>query len=386
MSGVSRRALLGAAVAAVAARPFRAARAAGRPSVTFINPGKTGEVFWDMVSATMRAAAAQLDVELEILTAERDRIKMRDLGVAAASRTTRPDYLIVVNEDLAATDILIAAERNAVPTLIVSNPLTREQEAEVARAGPLSTGRTSQRIGSLLCDHAGAGARMGAALVAAARRLGLADRDGRIHMLAIGGNDVTPASVQRLIGLRRALAGTPDVTLDRIVNAEWNGAQAEAITRGYLEWSRRAGTRPGAIWAANDPMALGALTALEEIGRVGGKDCVVAGLNWSRQAIESIKAGRMVMTDGGHFFLGGFAIVMVRDHYDGPRAPEPDRIVQCAMAPLDAEGVRHYEAAFPQDRFDNVDFNRFRRNDGAGSSYAFDVATVFSGLKSGGGL
>ena len=36
-------------------------RAAERPSAVFVNPGKSGEVFWDLVSDTMRAAARQLE-------------------------------------------------------------------------------------------------------------------------------------------------------------------------------------------------------------------------------------------------------------------------------------------------------------------------------------
>src|SRR5262245_42361447 len=36
----------------------------GRFSVTFISPGRTGEVFWDMTAASMQAAADQLGIEL----------------------------------------------------------------------------------------------------------------------------------------------------------------------------------------------------------------------------------------------------------------------------------------------------------------------------------
>ena len=36
------------------------------PTVVFINPGKTGEVFWDMVSDFMQQAGQQLNIDLTI--------------------------------------------------------------------------------------------------------------------------------------------------------------------------------------------------------------------------------------------------------------------------------------------------------------------------------
>ena len=38
-------------------------------NVVFVNPGKTGEVYWDMVSSTMKAAGSQLGISLETLQA-----------------------------------------------------------------------------------------------------------------------------------------------------------------------------------------------------------------------------------------------------------------------------------------------------------------------------
>ena len=54
-------------------------------SVTFINPGKQGEKFWDMVSQTMQAAADDLDITLEVIYAQRNRVQMRKLGLYMGS-------------------------------------------------------------------------------------------------------------------------------------------------------------------------------------------------------------------------------------------------------------------------------------------------------------
>ena len=45
---------------------------AGRLNIVFVNPGKTGEVYWDMVAQTMQAAGRKLDAHVEVLTSERN--------------------------------------------------------------------------------------------------------------------------------------------------------------------------------------------------------------------------------------------------------------------------------------------------------------------------
>ena len=66
------------------------------------------------------------------------------------------------------------------------------------------------------------------------------------------------------------------------------------------------------MWAANDPMALGAITALREAGYKPGVYVVVGGLNWSGGAVERVLKGEMIVTHGGHFLGGAWAMVVLR--------------------------------------------------------------------------
>src|SRR5262245_23093259 len=117
--------LLGSALLwAAPASTLAAAATPPRPSVVFVNPGKSGEVFWDLVSDTMRAAAKQLDLDVEILTAERNRRTLLDLGLGVVARAQPPDYLIIVNEESAATPIIVAANAAGIKTFLLSNAFT----------------------------------------------------------------------------------------------------------------------------------------------------------------------------------------------------------------------------------------------------------------------
>src|SRR4051812_4458284 len=80
-------------------------------SVVFINPGRSDEPYWRSVTRFMQPAAQQLDIRLEVLYAERDHLKMIDLTKEVAQRSKKPDYLIIVNEKLAAGEMLKLADQ-----------------------------------------------------------------------------------------------------------------------------------------------------------------------------------------------------------------------------------------------------------------------------------
>jgi ABC-type sugar transport system substrate-binding protein len=137
------------------------AAAETRLRVAFVNPGKTGEVFWDLVSATMRAAARQLAIDVEILYAERNHRVLRDLDMGVIGRPVPPDFLVIVNEESAATSIIEAADRAGIRTFLLSNAFTG---AEAAHYGAPST-VLANMIGTQVPHMGTAGTRMASALL-----------------------------------------------------------------------------------------------------------------------------------------------------------------------------------------------------------------------------
>jgi ABC-type sugar transport system substrate-binding protein len=83
---------------------------------------------------------------------------------------------------------------------------------------------------------------------------------------------------------------------------DWTAATAEKWVCDFIQ----TGPRIDALWAANDPMALGAMTALREGGYAPGKDVLIGGVNWSHDAVDKVLDGEMVVTHGGHFLLGAW--------------------------------------------------------------------------------
>jgi ABC-type sugar transport system substrate-binding protein len=327
-----------------------------RVKAIFVNPGKVGEVFWDLVSDTMRAAARQLDIDVEIVYSERNRRTLIELGMAAVNSTTPPDYLIIVNEESAATPIVEAADAAGIKTFLLSNAFTGA-EAERYGAPRRVLGNW---IGSLTPDMTAAGTRMAKALVEDGLRNERLAADGKLHLLALGGDERTPNSIERTQGFTSFVAQRSDVVVDRLLFANWNAAEAETLTNRYLLWAQRLGIRPGGVWAANDPIAIGAMKAIDQSGLVPGRDIGVVGLNWSPEALAEVKAGRMLLTDGGHFFEGGWSMVMLRDHADGCDFAKGSAARVFPLASIDRASLPEVEELITSRRFERIRFGEFR--------------------------
>lgn len=116
--------------------------AAKAESVLFLNPGSTQEAFWVSYSQFMQAAARDLGVDLQILYSQRQ----PELTVAQArialQGPNRPDYLMFVNEQYVAPQILRLAQGSGVKLFMVNAVLTPDQQALV--------GERTDHIGSLV--------------------------------------------------------------------------------------------------------------------------------------------------------------------------------------------------------------------------------------------
>lgn len=377
MVGFLRVLVVAAVASGLMAGSGRAYAGAEAPlSVVFVSPGKTGEVFWDMVAETMQAAGRKLDMNVEVLRSERNYRLMRELGLGVLAREHKPDFLILSNEESAAVPILVAADAMGIKTLLLSNSLIGE---DAVRFGAPRQ-KLKLWLGDITTDLRTAGARMANALIEQARKEKWQSADGKIHLLGIGGDEITPASIDRNKGLDRAVADAPDVVVDRMLFANWTQSEAEHLTANYLSWASRKNIRPAGVWAGNDPMALGAINAAVAAGLKPGKDLQVVGLNWSEEALREIEAGRLLLTDGGHFLLGGWSIVLLRDYADGCDFADASPHVRVTTSAITRDNLASVSDLIKARAFDRIDFARFRAKAGKCGQYDFSIDALVSSL------
>ena len=237
-------------------------------SVVFLNPGKSTETFWVDYAQFMQAAAKDLGLELRVRYAEREIQNTLVQAREALQGDKRPDYLVLVNEQYVAPQIMRMAQGSGVKLLLVNNALTASQ------AQWLEAQTDVDEIGTLVAEDDTAGYLM---LIDLLRQHGPVAPGHTLDLLAFSGAQHTPAAQLREQGLHRALAEHPEVRLRQLVYGEWSRERAfEQATQLFKRYPRTA-----LVWSANDEMALGAMRALQNSGRTPGKDVLFSAVNSS---------------------------------------------------------------------------------------------------------
>lgn len=194
--------------------------------------------------------------------------------------------------------------------------------------------------------------------------------DGKKYIAALEGTLGTSVTIWRTDGLMRALKEHPEVVLAGIQTGNYMRDVGQRVTEDFLA----AHPNLGGIWSANDEMALGALNAIKRAGKVPGKDIFVSGLNLDPPAVQAIEDGEMLWSTGGHWLMGGFALVMLYDHIHGYPIPKELSHVQLDLAAVTKENVDAFYAKYPggQPTYNAREFSRVF-NENAQAAY-FELA------------
>ncbi|MDT8923926.1 ABC transporter substrate-binding protein [Pseudomonas taiwanensis] len=299
-------------------------------SVVFLNPGLSSEAFWTSYSRFMQAAADDLGMTLRVEYSERSAERALVQARTILQGPQRPDYLVLVNEQYVAPEIIRLSQGTGVKLFLVNNGLNASQ-AQSIKAQPE---KYAQLLGTLTANDEQAGYQMLHQMVALLPR-----SNEPVDLVAFAGVKSTPASQLREQGMRRALADFPQVRLRQVVYGGWNRQrafeQAQVLLERYPDIKL--------VWSANDEMAFGAMQAFEAAGRKPGRDVVFSAINSSPEALRARIDGRLGVLMGGHFTLGGWAMVMLHDDAQG--------------VSMDRDGLHEYRAPALQ----SIDENKARR-------------------------
>ncbi|AXO88075.1 LacI family transcriptional regulator [Pseudomonas parafulva] len=331
-------------------------------SVVFLNPGLSDETFWVSYTRFMQAAADNLGMQLQVQYGERQAERQLAQVRALLRSPHKPDYLMLVNEQYAAPEVMRLARGSGIKLVLVNNGLTRSQ-ADAVKAQP---GSYAPLLGALITNDEQAGYQMLRDLVAS-----LPATSGPIELLAFSGISTTPASQLREQGMRRALADFPQVRLRQVVSGGWSRQrafeQAQILVQRY--------PKVRLVWSANDEMAFGAMQAFEAAGRVPGRDVLFSAINSSPEALRARIDGRLSALVGGHFSLGGWAMVMLHDDALGLPLDRDGHTVRTlpVLQPIDPAKARRWLAL--QERADyGIDFRRYSAQ-GKASDYRYPFLT-----------
>jgi rsbT co-antagonist protein RsbR len=145
----------------------------------------------------------------------------------------------------------------------------------------------------------------------------LAERlERRGKVLQLQGDMAAPVAQLRSAGVHQVLDACPQIEIVETDQCQWNRTTALSVVRTLL--AEHPDIR--GVIAANDPMALGALDALAEVGRLEGT--TIIGVDGDPAALIEIEAGRMAGTiQRSPYLLGRTAIETAVQIIQGIAAP-----------------------------------------------------------------
>jgi ABC-type sugar transport system substrate-binding protein len=297
----------------------------------------------------MQSAADKLGISLQVRYTDRDTRTLFGYAREALQGNHRPDYLVFSNELNVAPEILRLSVGSGVKLMAVNNTFTVTQLEILGDLGE----RYPDFLGSLVANDEEGGYLAAKSLIA---QLPPVAAGQTTEMLAFSATNSTPVSLQREQGLYRALAESPQVRLRQIVLGGWRRDRAQEQARVLLK--RYPDIR--LIWAANDLMAFGAMDAVQELGKQPGKDVLFASINNSTQALQAQLEGRLNVVVGGHFTLGGWALVLLHDYDQAdPATRQPIGSLQVrAMRIMERRDALHYIEANQRDDY-GIDVRQF---------------------------
>ena len=237
-------------------------------------------------------------MQLEVIYAERDHLLMLRQADELAHRSDPPDYIMIVNEKLAAQQMLTMLAASHAKVFLFHNDLTPEQRREIGNEREHITNWigtatiNSWRGAYMLMEYL-------------YRRLG--DREPRI--IGITGDPRTPVSLERVDGVKDYVARAGRGRINQLAFGDWSYADGEAKAQILL--SRYPDTN--IIWGANNSMALGALRA----ATARGASLLVGGVGGWPDAIASVAQGGLAASSVAEYLIGAWAIVLLHDYHLG---------------------------------------------------------------------
>ncbi|MBC3935768.1 ABC transporter substrate-binding protein [Undibacterium sp. CY7W] len=326
-------------------------------TVTFLNPGKSDEIYWVNATQSMEAAARSLGIQLEVLYAERNHLQVLTFArqLAARPRFARPDYVILSNDYATGPELIRILDAAHIKTFLSFSGISDQNER--ARMGaPRSLYRGW--LGGLEPQSEDAGYLTAQALIAKARAARLTAPDGKLHMLVIAGDRSTTSSLKRNTGMHRAVGETADVIIDQEVYAEWNRAKAQEQSQWlYLRYPHAR-----LVWSGNDLMAFGAMEAWRAKGGKPGSDALFSAINTSAEAFTALESGSLTALAGGHFVTGAFSLVMLYDYHNGKDfADEGMELTKSMFILFPKEELSRFRFMFGDINFAKMNFRKFSK-------------------------
>ena len=302
----------------------------------------------------MEAVAEDLEVDLEVqYDRESHRFSYLRMAKDVLGRDEKPDYLLFMCKENVTEPMLRLADGAGVKAFTFNTDVPDAARASIGMPRTVLPGW----LGHLSPDNIAAGRTLVTLLGKQAEQLALAPRTS-IPMVALSGTLDSSAAKDRDRGLLAAAVQQRSELL-QLVYANWSRELAREKTEVLLE--RYPNT--AAVWSASDGMALGAIEAARNAGRVPGQDLLVGSVDWQPEALDKIRSGELLVSLGRHFMGGGLALLLLHDYHNGRDFDDmsPDYVFRYKLEPATRDNIDQVQRIADPENWGSIDFRQFSR-------------------------
>lgn len=357
--------LLTAQINAVAQSPEPAP-----PKVAFLNPNPPGNTFWDMVTSFMQAVAEDLNIDLHVVHSKGNPYSYKKDGLDLVETLSKGDYLITAYfSSSSSIKYIQRANERGVKIFVINTGIPEDERQIIGKPRE----KLENWIGHMAPSDFQAGYELADILINKATALNKGSSTG-IHVVALGGGTDSIVPLQRLEGFKKRVAEQSSIRLDDLIDTMWTRPEANVTARELLHQNSEAQI----VWTLSDPVALGVIDAIKAEGKKPGVDILTGGIDWSPEAISAVASGEMTASVGGHFFEGGWALVLINDyHYGIDFADDPGVKSTTKMSAITADNVQTYLKRFNNPDWNKIDFKQFsKKYNPSLKKYDFSLETL----------
>jgi ABC-type sugar transport system substrate-binding protein len=222
-------------------------------------------------TASMQAEAARLGYQLTVTDANNEQTKqIQDIRGLIAQH---PDALFMapITEQLG--NVVVEAADAGIPVFL----LDRDVDTNVAKRG-------EDYVTVIVSDFVQQGRRAAWAMAKAT--------GGTATIIELEGTTGSSPAIDRKTGFHEAIGQCPGMKVVVSQSADFTRAEGQSVAETLLQSHPDA----TAVYAHNDEMALGAISAIRAAGKVPGKDIKVVSIDGSRDALTAVNAGELFAT------------------------------------------------------------------------------------------
>jgi galactofuranose transport system substrate-binding protein len=222
-------------------------------------------------TASMQAEAARLGYQLTVTDANNEQTKqIQDIRGLIAQH---PDamFMAPITEQLG--NVVVEAANAGIPVFL----LDRDVDTNVAKRG-------KDYVTVIVSDFVQQGRRAAWAMAKAT--------GGTATIIELEGTTGSSPAIDRKTGFHEAIGQCPGMKVVVSQSADFTRAQGQSVAETLLQSHPDA----TAVYAHNDEMALGAISAIRAAGKVPGKDIKVVSIDGSRDALTAVNAGELFAT------------------------------------------------------------------------------------------